>query len=237
MKLLTITSLILAITFVASQSRWYDVKSLEEEDAAGLRGMKYNETQPHVESKTSLKGKRIGIIASHCFEEVEVTYPYIYLTNRGAQVEILGPWWVTDRKIAACEFVRVTKFVPMDLSFTDAVKKNVTYDLLVVAGGVWSSTVVRNDGDAITLIQNQYNSGRLLSTLCSGTTVLINAGLAKNKNLTGSPAIAIDLKNAGANYLDQPAVRHGNLITGRSPQGNDTLVFSEALRDALITKN
>ena len=230
----TVVVLLCALVICAvTASEFIPVLTFEEMDKAGLRGMSYNETQPSIDNPNILKGKRVGILASHCFEEVEVTYPYIYLTSRGAKVDVLGPWWVPG-KIAACEFVRVTKWATMDLSFRDAVKNNVTYDLLVVSGGVWSSTVVRNDEDAIALIRNQYRSNRLVSAICSGSTVLINAGLAKGRPITGSPAIAIDLSNAGADYMDQPVVVDNNIITGRSPQGDDTRLFCEAIEMALL---
>jgi len=101
-------------------------------------------------------------------------------------------------------------------------------------GGVWSSTVVRNDGDAMDLIKKQYKSGKLLATVCSGSTVLINAKIISPRlTVTGSPSIAIDLENAGATYLDQPVVRVNNLITGRSPGGEDNLLFTTAIAKAL----
>jgi protease I len=110
---------------------------------------------------------------------------------------------------------------------------DVDYDAIVVPGGVWSSTVVRNDGDAIALIQSQYKKGKLLATTCSGSTVLINAGIAKGKSLTGSPSITIDLVNAGALYQDVPTVTDGNLVSGRSPGGKDNQLWIIAMADFL----
>lgn len=104
-----------------------------------------------------------------------------------------------------------------------------------MVGGVWSSTVVRNDGDAIALIQNQVRSGRLLATVCSGSTVLINAKLiSRGMKLTGSPSIRIDLENAGGTYLDVPVVKStANIITGRSPGGQNNLLFTEEIANYL----
>ncbi|KAL9644554.1 hypothetical protein ABK040_009418 [Willaertia magna] len=211
-----------------------EVKSLKEEDEMDLRGMAYNETQPPVNNPNQFRGYRIGLLASHCFEECELTFPYIYFARRGAQVDVIGPWWTKDNKIAACEFVRVTRWAKRNLDFKQA--QNIKYDALIVVGGVWSSTVVRNDGDAIQLLKNQYQNGRLVATVCSGSTVLINANLITPRMpLTGSPSIAIDLSNAGGNYLDVPTVRHQNIITGRSPQGNDSLLFCQAI-DKYLTE-
>lgn len=113
--------------------------------------------------------------------------------------------------------------------------QDVDYDAVVVPGGVWSSTVVRNDGDAIALVQSQYKKGKLLATTCSGSTVLINAGLASGIDLTGSPSIAIDLSNAGARYQDVPTVTVGNIVSGRSPGGKDNQLWIEAMAAYLST--
>lgn len=84
------------------------------------------------------------------------------------------------------------------------------------------------------LIRKQYNSGKILATVCSGSTVLVNSKIiTKGLTVTGSPSIAIDLQNAGATYLDQPVVRVKNLITGRSPGGDDNLLFTTAIAKAL----
>jgi len=196
----------------------------------GLRGMSYNDTQPSVEDPSEFSGKRIGILVSHCFEEVELSFPYIYFTDRGAKVEVVGPWWVTNATIAAYEFVRATNYYRRDQTFQSAM--DISYDALLVAGGVWSSTVVRNDADAIKLLQKQFtDKTKVVATVCSGSTVLINAGLARGRELTGSPSIAIDLTNAGATYLDVPAHMDFDtggaiLVTGRSPQGQDSQHFS-----------
>ena len=87
------------------------------------------------------------------------------------------------------------------------------------------------------LIKKQYKSGKLLATVCSGSTVLINSKIiTRGMTVTGSPSIAIDLTNAGATYLDQPVVRVNNLITGRSPGGEDNLLFTTAIAKALKEK-
>jgi protease I len=211
----------------AYNSTFSAVASLDQEDNRGLRGMTYKDEQPPVDNPSSLVGKRIGFVASHCFEEVELTFPWIYFASRGATVEIITPWWVPGY-IVACEFVRATTWAKSDRNFKDALV--VQYDALVVPGGVWSSTVVRNDEDAIRLIRHQFNSGRLVATVCSGSTVLIDAQLARGTTLTGSPAIKQDLINSGAIYLDQPVVQNGtNLLTGRSPQNDDNLLFTLAI--------
>lgn len=58
----------------------------DQEDERGLRGMTYKDEQPPVNDPRSLAGKRIGFVASHCFEEVELTFPWIYFASRGATV-------------------------------------------------------------------------------------------------------------------------------------------------------
>jgi protease I len=213
----------------------------EDEDQNGLRGLSYNHTQPPLDDPHLFSGFNIALLASHCFEEVELTYPWIYFTNRSAKVDIITPSWVPG-KIAACEYARATLwgnfylFIKIEAksSFSFGEALHIKYDAIIIIGGVWSSTVVRNDPDAISLIRTQYSSGRIVAAVCSGTTALINAGLTTGLNMTGSPSIQIDLINSGATYHDVPTVTQGTIVTGRSPQHNDSLEFVEAVASALL---
>eukprot|EP01117_Protostelium_nocturnum_P007901 TRINITY_DN2821_c0_g1_i2.p1 TRINITY_DN2821_c0_g1~~TRINITY_DN2821_c0_g1_i2.p1 ORF type:complete len:203 (-),score=58.31 TRINITY_DN2821_c0_g1_i2:33-641(-) len=185
---------------------------------------------PPSKTRKNLWGKRLDsspLIATKRSSWFMVTSIFL---RRGATVEIITPSWVPG-KIVSCKFVRASLWTKSSRNFDQAL--NEKYDALLVPGGVWSSTVVRTDSSALKLIQQQKSSKRLLATVCSGTTVLINAGLTKGVPLTGSPSIRIDLENAGGNYKDQPVVSIGNLITGRSPQGRDNELWIQEIANWL----
>lgn len=194
-------------------------------------GMAYSISLPPVESPTMFAGKRVAILASHGVEEAEITYPYIYLTSRGATVDILVPEW-TPAGITSVRYLKPTLWVKATGTFRQAAKTS--YDLLVITGGAWNAQVVRTDGDALALITNHFRAHRPIAAVCAGSAVLISAGIAHGATMTGSPPIALDIRNAGAHYVDQPLVMDRGLATSRSP--DDLPFFVTGIRRLLIGK-
>lgn len=185
-------------------------------------------TQPRVEDPQLFRGKTVAILASHGVEESEITFPYRYLLDRGAKVDILVPGW-TPEGIITSRFLKPSLFVKASGTF--AKPASARYDLIVLTGGAWNAQVVRTDNDALELVRRQYQSGGRLAAICAGTTVLINAGLAEGLTMTGSPPVRLDLENAGADYHDVPAILSGQILTGRAP--NDLVEFVERIREQL----
>lgn len=192
-------------------------------------GMAYRLRMPSTESPQLFAGKRVAILASHGVEEAEITYPYTYLANRGAQVDVLVPEW-TSQGIVASRFLKPTLFVQATNTFRAATNEH--YDLIVLTGGAWNAQVLRGDGDALNLINQHYRSGKPLAAICAGTAVLINAGLARGLPVAGSPAVRTDLENAGARYIDEPSALAARILTSRTP--NDLPAFVTGIRKLLI---
>lgn len=191
-------------------------------------GLEYNVAQPRVHNAEAFKGKKVAILVSHGVQESEITYPYEYLTKRGAQVEILSPAW-TNNKVLGVKYLRPTIWIKTDNSFQNKVDEK--YDLVVLTGGAWNSGVVRIDDNALRLIKNNFNQGSLIAAICAGSQILINADLSNETYLTGTGSVKIDLLNAGANFIDKPAVIDGNIITARGPA--DVLEFMQAIHSKL----
>lgn len=216
------------ITPVSSGSaRYRRVTTLGEVPA----GDDYHLIQPAVESPTLLAGKRIALLTAPGVEDVELTYPLDYFTARGATVDVVAPWWAKG-KVLGVDYTKPTFWIDTTKTFAEALTE--TYDLVVVTGGPWNSGVLRSDAEALTLINRQAASGRLLAPICSGSQVLIDTGLARGKAVTGAPNVRIDLENAGGLYKDQPVVQSGNLITGQDPRALP--LFSTTLKDALLAR-
>ena len=192
-------------------------------------GTVYPIQQPAVESAELFRGKKVAILASHGVEENEIVFPYTYLTQRGAQVDILVPSW-TAEGITAVQFLKPTLWVKGSATFAQALDRK--YDLMILTGGAWNAQVVRGDAEALKLIKTHYQQGRELAAICAGTSVLINSGIAEGTRLTGSPGVAIDLIHAGAHFVNEAAVREGNLLTSRDP--NDLPAFVEGLKAQLL---
>jgi len=192
-------------------------------------GDPYAVTQPAVESPNLLKGKKVAIVVSHGVEETEMSFPYTYLTQRGAEVEVLVPSW-TPTGVTAVAFLKPTLWVKASGTFAQGLDRN--YDLVVLLGGAWNAQVVRSDSDALKLVRRQYDAGLPLAAICAGTSVLIDAGIAKDTRLTGSPTVKIDLINAGARFVNEAAVVDRNLLTSRDP--NDLPAFVQGIKAQLL---
>jgi protease I len=83
----------------------------------------------------------------------------------------------------------------------------------------------------IDLVRRAFDLGKVVAAVCHGPQLLISADIVAGRRVTSWPSIAIDLKNAGANWVDEPVVRDGNLITARKP--SDLPRFNKAIIDAL----
>ena len=201
------------------------IKSLAEVTSGIIYGMK----QPAVEDEQLFSGKKIAILAGHGVQESELKFPYEYLKARGAMVDIVSPEWVGDRLVIV-QYLKPTLWVDVNLNFKQA--QSSTYDLVVITGGAWNSAVVRGDNEALKLINDHYNSGSAVAAICSGSQVLIDAGLVAGRTITGTKSIKTDLENAGGNYLDVPVVVSDRIITSRNPY--DLLQFVDALKNELL---
>jgi len=100
-----------------------------------------------------------------------------------------------------------------------------------VPGGTINSDTIRLDEDAQSIVKQANEADKVLAVICHGPWLLINAGLAEGRRLTSYESVALDLKNAGATWVDEEVVVDGNLITSRNP--GDLPAFVEAISEAL----
>jgi len=175
---------------------------------------------------TSLNDKRVAILVTDGFEQVEMTGPKDALEQAGVQVDILSTeagtvkGWNHDKP--ADDF-------PVANSFQAASIEQ--YDAVLLPGGVQNSDTIRIDQDAQHLVKTAASAGKPIAVICHGSWLLISAGLVNGKTMTSYKTVKDDLVNAGANWVDQEVVKDGYLISSRQP--DDVPAFSQALIDAL----
>jgi protease I len=104
------------------------------------------------------------------------------------------------------------------------------FDAIIIPGG-YAPDKMRLHQPMIDLVRKAYDLGKVIAAICHGPQLLISADIVRGRRVTSWPSVAIDLKNAGANWVDEPIVRDGNLITSRKP--SDILVFNRAIIQAL----
>ncbi len=188
-----------------------------------------------------LKGKKVVILVANEFEDIELLYPFVRLSEEGAEIIIvpvragLHPRPAVPNKpitgrygtpIPLEVFKKGERYVIKELS--DIKPEDV--DAIVIPGG-YSPDSLRIIPEVLDFIKRAHEQGKIVAAICHGPQVLISAGLVKGRRVTSYRAVKDDLVNAGAIYIDEPAVRDGNIITARVP--DDLPEFCRLIIEAL----
>jgi protease I len=171
-----------------------------------------------------LAGKRIAILAEENFEDSELTEPLRAMKNAGARVLIVGSGSKKGYKGK-----RGSAEVTVDTT-ADKVEVN-QLDAIIIPGG-YAPDKMRLHQSMIDLVRKAHTEGKIIAAVCHGPQILISADIVKGRRVTSWPSIAVDLKNAGAIWVDKPVVRDGNIITARKPA--DLPKFNKAIIEALV---
>jgi len=174
-----------------------------------------------------LEGKKIAILATHGFEQSELTDPKKLLEGWGATTTVVSP--AEEGSIKGWKEKDWGDAVNVDLALSGA--NAAEFDALVLPGGQMNPDVLRIDKDALAFIDAFAKAGKPIAAICHAPWLLIDSGVAKGKQVTSWPSVRRDLENAGAQWRDAEVVVDGQLITSRKP--DDIPAFSEAVAKAL----
>ena len=169
---------------------------------------------------------KVLIMASDGFEQSELFVPLEKLKDAGHQVDIAAP---EAGEIKAWDKDDWGKSVTANKAIADVGAGE--YDILVLPGGVINPDNLRTDQSAIGLIRSFADAEKPIAAICHAPWLLAEAGLAKGKRLTSYESIRTDMKNAGAEVVDEKVVVDGGIITSRKPDDLDA--FVGAIEDAL----
>jgi protease I len=168
-----------------------------------------------------LKDKKVAMILAPQFEDVEATDPKQYLEEHGARVTVIG---LNNQEIRGKKGATLKPDTTVDNIKVDQ------FDALVIPGG-GSPENLRIDDRAVDFTRKFVESGKPVASICHGPQLLISADVIRGKTITCVAKIRDDVKNAGANYVDEEVTIDGNLITSRTPP--DIPAFNEAIGKAL----
>jgi protease I len=173
-----------------------------------------------------IKGKKIAILATDGYEQIELTDPKKNLEQAGATVDVIS---IKKGQIKGWDKTDWGKSVKVDHLVSEV--KPSDYDGLVLPGGQINPDKLRTDQGAVSFIREFVESGKPVAAICHGPWGLIEADVVKGKTVTSWPSVHTDLKNAGANWVDREVVQDGNLITSRKPE--DIPAFSNKFIESL----
>jgi protease I len=165
-------------------------------------------------SHHQLQGKRIAFLAADGVEKVEYEQPRSALEDSGAQTELLS--LKTGEIEARNHDLEPAGTFPVDRAVSDVSVDE--FDALVLPGGTVNPDKLRMDSKAVAFVRDFVNSGKPVAAICHGPWTLVEAGVAAGRTLTSYQSIRTDLRNAGANVVDEEVVVDGNVITSRSPR-------------------
>jgi protease I len=169
---------------------------------------------------------RVLIVATDGFEEWELFGPREILQKRGADVVLASP---KRDPIQATVHDDPGKTIRPDLTVEEAIADD--FDALILPGGVRNPDHLRMNVRVIQLIRDFAAQGKPIGAICHGPWLLVEADLLRGRTATSWPSIRTDLRNAGANVVDEAAVTDGNIVTSRNPQ--DVEEFTKAVIDLI----
>lgn len=173
-----------------------------------------------------LEHVRIAVLATDGFEESELKEPAEFFRGQGAEVSIVSPHAGQIRGWKAKEW---GGSVDVDVTLDKAVPGD--FDALVLPGGVINPDRLRLDPKAADFVRGFADEGKPIAAICHGPWMLIEAGLVRGRRLASWPSLRTDLRNAGAEWVDEPVVEDGSLVTSRRP--DDIPAFAERFTEVL----
>lgn len=170
-----------------------------------------------------LNGLRVAILAADGVERVELEQPRQALDDAGARTEIVsisgGEIQARNNDLEDAGTFTVDRLVGV-MSVGD-------YDALLLPGGTVNPDKLRMEPAAVRFVRDFVRSGKPVASICHGPWNFVEADVARGRRLTSWPSVRTDLRNAGAEVVDEPVVTDGNITTSRSP--DDLPAFCERI--------
>lgn len=177
-----------------------------------------------------LKGKKIAfLVANEGVEQVELTEPLEAVREAGAEVELLAP---EAGDVQAFEHLDKGKTFTADRAVADADAAD--YDGLILPGGVANPDQLRTKGEAVAFVRDFFAAGKPVGAICHAPWTLVEAGVVEGRTVTSWPSLQTDLRNAGAEWVDEEVHVDQGLVTSRKP--DDLPAFNAKIVEEFATE-
>ena len=162
--------------------------------------------------KNSLIGKKVAILVTDGFEQSELEQPRAALEKAGAKAEVVSPKSGSVRGWDEDDF---GKDITVDVQLKEAAPES--YDALLLPGGVMNPDKLRMVPEAVQFVSHFFATGKPVAAICHGPQLLIEADVVRGRRMTSYPSLKTDLRNAGADWIDEAVVTDQGLVTSRRP--------------------
>ncbi len=171
---------------------------------------------------SELKGKRVAILAADGVEQVELLEPRKAIEQAGAETVLIS--------IHPGEIQGFNHLDPGDKIRVDATADQADaadFDALMLPGGVANPDMLRQNRDAVQFTRSFFEQNKPVGVICHGPWTLVEADVVRGRTLTSWPSLRTDLRNAGADWVDEEVHVDGQLVSSRNP--GDIPSFSRAV--------
>ena len=171
-----------------------------------------------------LKELKVAILVEDGFEEVELVEPRKALDQAGAETQIVSP---RSKQVRAWKFTDWGDSLPVDVPLDKADVSQ--FDALLLPGGVLNPDALRIQPKAVAFVKAFFDANKPVAVICHGPWTVIEAGVARGRRIASWPSLKTDLRNAGAEWVNQEVVVDGNLVSSRQPE--DIPAFNSGVID------
>ena len=172
----------------------------------------------------NITGMKVAILIEDGFEQVEMVEPRKALDQAGAETSVVSP---RNEHVRAWNFTEWGDNFPVDVALDRARPDD--FDALLLPGGVINPDKLRMQPKAVAFAKAFFDAGKPVAAICHGPWTVIETGAARGRRIASWPSLKTDLRNAGAEWMDQDAVVDGNLVSSRKP--DDIPAFNRAMID------
>ncbi len=148
--------------------------------------------------------KKALIITGKFVQDPEFIYPYYRLQEDGYEVVVATEDGKETFGVAGLK-------IPVHIT-TENLNPD-EYDILVIPGGARAMEYIRQNQKVIDFINLWDSKGKVIACICHGAQLLISAKVVKGRKISGYYSLKDDINNAGAEFVDAPAVVDKNIVT------------------------
>ena len=163
-------------------------------------------------AKDNLHGLTVAILVTDGFEEVELLEPRRALDDAGAETRVVSP---KHDRVRGWNLTDWGDELPVDVPLNHA--KPEDFDALLLPGGVMNPDTLRMQPPAVEFVKSFFDADKPVAVICHGPWTVIEAGAARGRRIASWPSLKTDLRNAGAEWMDQEVVVDRNLVSSRKP--------------------
>lgn len=159
-----------------------------------------------------LSGKRVAFLAADGVEEVELVEPRKAVEEAGAETMLVS---IDEGEIQAFNHLDQGDRIKVDVTAQRADPSQ--FDALVLPGGVANPDFLRQDPDAVGFVRSFFEQDKPVGVICHGPWTLVEADVVRGRTLTSWPSLQTDLRNAGAEWVDEEVHVDGHVVSSRKP--------------------